>query len=316
MPTSANEIWAQVVRRKMGMSPGTHFEDLEEPHRTWALYMLEAVDRGRGVVSALAAHGWHTGVSFMDAGCAYGGYLVAAADAGARRIAGIDIDPKYLDMARELLSAHGVHGQLELGDLESDELHALLCSEGGFDFITCTDVLEHVADPSLAMDRLVRYLAPGGRIYLTIPNFRNPSWVRSDPHFQIAGITLLPPQPARAMAYAIHPWLPRYSVGEYHPLKWYRQRLAELGLQTWLLNPPANALAETAATVRSDALRIVNSLDELLDVRLDNGARKMVRDSVKLWADQLADEISVDRPDPSVLDEYAVQTWELLAVRA
>lgn len=80
--------------------------------------------------------------------------------------------------------------------------------------------------------------------------------------------------------------------------------------------PPANTLVETAATVRSDALRIVNSLDELLDARLEDDILKMVRDSITHWATQLTDEISVDCPDPSVLDEYAVQTWELLVVRA
>lgn len=316
MSAVAADAWSDAVRRKMGMAIGTRFEDLQEPHRTWAQYMLNAVDRGRGMISALAAHGWRPGVRFMDVGCAYGGYVVAAAEAGASHVAGIDVDPDYLELARQLLSAHGVRGQLELGGVEDGALRDAICRDGGFDVITCTDVLEHVADPVVALDGLANYLAPGGCIYLTVPNFRNPSWVRADPHFQITGITLLPPQPARAMAYAIHPWLPRYSVGEYHPLAWYRQKLADLGLQTWLLNPPAGTLSATAAAVRDEARLIVDSLDDLLDRRLDADSRDEVRDSVTRWAAQLLEDVSTERPNPAVLDEYAVQTWELLAVRA
>ncbi len=316
MTAAAADAWADTVRRKMGMAPSARFEDLQEPHATWAQYMLSAVDRGHGVISALAAHGWRPGVRFMDIGCAYGGYVVAAAKAGADHVAGIDVDPDYLELARQLLSAHGVRGQLELGGVEDDALRETICRDGGFDVITCTDVLEHVADPVAALAGLVGYLAPGGRIYLTIPNFRNPSWVRADPHFQITGITLLPQQQARAMAYAIHPWLPRYSVGEYHPLSWYREKLANLGLQTWLLNPPAGTLEANAIALRDEACLIQDSLDDLLDLRLDAGARSGVRDSVTHWASQLLDDVSVEHPDPAVLDEYAVQTWELLAVRA
>jgi len=100
---------------------------------------------------------------------------------------------------------------------------------------------------------LARYLAPGGRAYVTIPNYRHPEWVKADPHFGIGGITLLSPAAAREVAYAVHPWLPRYSVGEDHPLAWYRERLHALGLNTWLLNPPAGALLELADRLRQVA---------------------------------------------------------------
>lgn len=41
---------------------------------------------------------------------------------------------------------------------------------GRFDVITAFDVLEHVPDPRGALDQCARYLAPGGRFYLTTPN--------------------------------------------------------------------------------------------------------------------------------------------------
>lgn len=307
-------IWAEAVRRKMGLPPGAAFEDMEEPRRTWAIYMLDAVERGRGVIGALRSHGWKEGIRFADAGCAYGGYLVAAAEAGATEVVGIDVDADYLRLGRELLDAYGVPGHLELGSVDDPALLARLPGSG-FDVVTCTDVLEHVADPAITLYMLSRYIAPGGRVYITIPNYRCPAWVKSDPHFQIAGITLLPPDQARETAYAIHPWLPRYSVGEYHKLEWYRQRLSELGMQTWLLNAPPGTWLEVAGRLRQEAIEIRREINRETDPRLPAALASAIRDAVGEWAEQLLADIDPKDPDTHQLDEYGVQTWELLAVR-
>lgn len=312
--TSPEAIWADVVRRKMGLPSQADFEEMEEPKRTWAIYMLNAVERGRGVIGMLRDHGWREGIRFADVGCAYGGYLVAAAEAGATEVVGIDVDEDYLRLGKELLDAHGVRGQLELGSVDDPALLARLPGSG-FDVVTCTDVLEHVADPAITLYMLSRYMAPGGRIYLTVPNYRCPAWVKSDPHFQITGITLLPPAQARETAYAIHPWLPRYSVGEYHPLHWYRQRLAELGMQTWLLNAPPGTLHEVAGRLRQDAIEIRRDVIRETHPSLPPELASAIRESVAAWAEQLLADIDPADPDPAQIDEYGVQTWELLVVK-
>lgn len=315
MTVSPEHAWADAVRRRKGIAPGVRFEDLEEPRRTWVLYTLSTVERGRGVISALQAHGWRPGVRFLDAGCAYGGYLVAAAEAGAAEVVGIDVDEDYLELARDLLAAYGVSGRLELGSVEDGELVGRLAGPTGFDIATCTDVLEHVADAGTTLERLALSLAPGGRMYIAVPNFRCPAWVRSDPHYQVAGITLLPPAPAKATAYAALPWLPRYGVGEYHPLAWYRQTLAKLGLDTWLLNPPAGTLVETAGRLRREAAEIRDEVERAPDPRLPEELARAIGDAVKAWAEELLAGVSAEHPDPAVLDEYGIQTWELLAIK-
>ena len=41
--------------------------------------------------------------------------------------------------------------------------------DGGYDFITMGEVLEHVEDPRTLLDKVRRMLAPGGRAYITTP---------------------------------------------------------------------------------------------------------------------------------------------------
>ena len=49
--------------------------------------------------------------------------------------------------------------------------------DGVFDAIVCGDVLEHVADPSEVLRALVRALAPGGDVVVSVPNVAH-LWVR------------------------------------------------------------------------------------------------------------------------------------------
>ena len=46
-----------------------------------------------------------------------------------------------------------------------------LSAAGPFDFIVCTEVLEHVADWEMAFRNLRSLLAPGGRLLVTCPHF-------------------------------------------------------------------------------------------------------------------------------------------------
>jgi SAM-dependent methyltransferase len=50
-------------------------------------------------------------------------------------------------------------------------LPAALIECGPYDFILCTEVLEHVADWPRAFENLVTLLAPGGKLLLTAPHF-------------------------------------------------------------------------------------------------------------------------------------------------
>jgi len=47
--------------------------------------------------------------------------------------------------------------------------HAIPVGDGEFDAVLCTQVLEHVPNPAEVIQELFRVLAPGGRLYMTLP---------------------------------------------------------------------------------------------------------------------------------------------------
>jgi SAM-dependent methyltransferase len=78
-------------------------------------------------------------------------------------LTGVDVSGRMLDKARENLRGYRV--QLLKGDLSG-----LGLSDGGFDKIICSEVLEHVADPRAILLEIRRLLAPNGRVVVTFPN--------------------------------------------------------------------------------------------------------------------------------------------------
>jgi SAM-dependent methyltransferase len=100
------------------------------------------------------------GSRVLEIGCGFGDLLAGLPSAG-RRV-GIDISGRMVEKARER------HPELEVfvADVEHDEL-----PEGPFDVIVMSDVVGHLDDIQLAMERVSPLLAPGGRLVVTYYNF-------------------------------------------------------------------------------------------------------------------------------------------------
>jgi 2-polyprenyl-3-methyl-5-hydroxy-6-metoxy-1,4-benzoquinol methylase len=122
----------------------------------------------------------------LDVGCAYGGFLVAFAERGAR-VTGIERDERYVRLAAENVRQHGFDAEIVLGD--ATQAHPAF--RGRFDLITANDVVEHVPRLETFLANLREWLAPGGAIYLEIPNGAYPPYVRKDGHHELFGIALL-----------------------------------------------------------------------------------------------------------------------------
>jgi 2-polyprenyl-3-methyl-5-hydroxy-6-metoxy-1,4-benzoquinol methylase len=97
----------------------------------------------------------------LDVGCGAGHFLKVAIDNG-WSAHGTEIAAG----AFEHLSALGVN-------LFRGELQSAGYADGWFDVVHCSEVLEHLLDPSALLRECRRVLRPGGLLYLTTPNYNS-----------------------------------------------------------------------------------------------------------------------------------------------
>jgi SAM-dependent methyltransferase len=98
----------------------------------------------------------------LDVGCASGRTSAFCKRLGVEELVGIEIDPRAASIARRHLDA------VILGDAATVELPH---PDEHFDMLWFTDVLEHLVDPWATLRRYLRWLRPGGRVLVVLPNF-------------------------------------------------------------------------------------------------------------------------------------------------
>ena len=97
------------------------------------------------------------GLNVLDAGCGSASWLF---DLSACQVTGIDVSSKQLDR-NSLLKAK------ICADLHVYENESWINS---FDLILCLDVLEHLKNPALVIEKFMSWMKPDGRIVLAYPN--------------------------------------------------------------------------------------------------------------------------------------------------
>jgi 2-polyprenyl-3-methyl-5-hydroxy-6-metoxy-1,4-benzoquinol methylase len=100
------------------------------------------------------------GGSLLDIGCGNGRFIAIVRTLG-WRVQGIEPDERSAELARRASGAP-VHSDLV------EQLHR----PAHFDVITMNHVLEHLADPDIALRRCFRLCAAGGLIGIVVPNWR------------------------------------------------------------------------------------------------------------------------------------------------
>jgi SAM-dependent methyltransferase len=98
----------------------------------------------------------------LDAGCGtgYGSELLARE--GATEVVGIDVDVDTVDAAQRASTGKTA--------FVAADLLALPAELGDFDVVVCFEVLEHLDDPEVALNRLAAVLRPGGVLAVSSPN--------------------------------------------------------------------------------------------------------------------------------------------------
>ena len=107
---------------------------------------------------AVARLGLGDGDRVLDVGCGSGVFLTRAAAAGAR-VAGIDVAPGLVEIARARVPG---------ADLEVGDFGALPWEDGAFDVVTAFNSIFFADDMVALLRELARVTRPGGRVLLQV----------------------------------------------------------------------------------------------------------------------------------------------------
>jgi len=112
----------------------------------------------RGEVDATHRHLPPAPAEVLDYGCGNGAFLARAAGFG-HLVSGVEFDAAAAAVARQ--GGVAVYDPVSLPEA---------AFAGRFDLITAVHVIEHVADPVALLGDFRRWLKPGGRVFLEMPN--------------------------------------------------------------------------------------------------------------------------------------------------
>ncbi|MFO0557008.1 MAG: methyltransferase domain-containing protein [Polyangiales bacterium] len=165
-----------------------------------------------------------SGKRALDVGCQCGALAVALAESGAI-VTGLDVEEPLLEGARARARGYGASATFVKGVAER-----LAFEDRAFDLVTMVDVIEHVESAERSLAECARVLAPGGVLYLQGPNRLSPKWFVSDPHYEMFGISVLPPTLGRFYVTRVR-GRPRYDVGTFPVGASALRTLRRLGLE-------------------------------------------------------------------------------------
>lgn len=124
------------------------------------------------------------GARVIDLGCGSGIFTYLLGQRG-YDVAGLDISPKLLELARRKYP----HLQFHEGDVE-----ALPYEEGSVDGVLLSGIVHHLPDARLCAAEVMRVLRPKGRFVAFDPNRANPFMYlyrdRSSPFYSPVGVTV------------------------------------------------------------------------------------------------------------------------------
>ena len=137
---------------------GRYYESISREWDSW-MDAQELRKRLRIVFERQLAREEVQGRRVLDAGCGTGHFSRVLSGWGAELVS--------LDVGEGLLSE--VLKKCRTRAVEGTVLD-LPFSDGEFEIVLCTEVIEHTPDPRAAVAELCRVLAPGGTLLLTVPN--------------------------------------------------------------------------------------------------------------------------------------------------
>ena len=198
--------------------------DADVAARIESLYRIgDAVRRRRIVRETLGAA---PGERILDVGCGPGFYCAELAEEVGRSgsVVGVDSSPAMLELAaRRCAGQEGV-------ELRPGEAVSLPIDDASVDAAVCVQVLEYVADPTVALAEIHRALRPGGRVVVW-----DVDWATVSLHAEDAVLT---ERVLRAWdQHLTHPSLPRTLAPRMRSVGFEQVRMQAHPFTTCVLDP-------------------------------------------------------------------------------
>lgn len=107
----------------------------------------------------------------LDIGCATGALASKLANLKQCQVYGLEFNPESVKICRQ----KKVFTQVSEFNLNNINTQSFPQYKGKFDYIVCADVLEHLTHPEQTLNILQTYLAPNGKIIISLPNIAHAS---------------------------------------------------------------------------------------------------------------------------------------------
>lgn len=282
--------------------------------RMYLEFALSSNLRGSQTVNQLRPYFKSFHKNSIDVGCAYGGFVVAFAKAGFDAY-GLELDEQFAHYGKLNCEDHGINDRISVGNILNTELEVI----GKFDIITCNDVIEHVSDVESALFVLCKMLNNMGLLNMVIPNRDAISFVESDGHFQLFGITLLERNQAKQYKYEMTSIEDNYDhMGEYFPIDYYIDKLASNNMAIQKIgNHTLSGLEETPLLLSKLTKAFQNWVENDRN-RISSDLAKLISDKYSAYLHQL--NIDYDAALASGESEYFETTylssfWDIVAIK-
>ncbi len=292
-------------------------DSLSSLDRLHISFAMSTVLRGRYSFSLLNGYSCiRTKKRYLDIGTAYAGFLRAYKEQGFEEAIGIELQERLAILGRANIDDLD-NTQVIVGDfIQNDYSHL-----GTFDVVTCNDVIEHVDDAIVAIQKMSGMVAEGGALCMEVPNRDYINFVASDGHFQIFGITQLDRDDA-ALHYEAVLKADRknyfFQMGEMYELDWYIEQLSRNGLNAFIADTHKTGSLKEVPELVAGLQRAYAEWRQNLSPQLDSSLAAKLTDAVESYIQRLEQDFSGINDELSrkrFEDKYLRSFWTILAIK-